>query len=528
MGDPNRRPSRARRALSLALDVVLFAIALVVLRKVLTQYDLSDVLGAVGEIGPAYLLAALVITALGYTALVGYDYLSLRLVERPVPLKQMWLPSFISWAVSQSAPVSILTGGGVRVRLFAGIGLTPAETAAVAAVNVVTYVLGLFTVAGLAFLFAPVRIPPGLHLPLANLRPVGVLFLLVVAGVLVAGWRGVGTLRLWKWKLELPPVGFLVRQLVVSSADWILSSGALYALLRAAGPVPYLHFLTTFLFAQIVTQVVPLPGGIGVFEAVVLLLRPSAATATAMTAALLLYRVLYYLIPLLVAASLLGVLQHQQGKRVLPAPVRRLSRTLAPHVFAVLTFVGGLFLLLTGTIPESPHRLAGLAHLLPLVVIEGSHFLGSIVGVALVLLAWGLERRLRGAWRFTVALMGLGVPLMLLRGLDYVSAAVLAVLLLLLLPSRRAFYRRSPLTTEPLGTGWTAATLLALGALVWLGFFVNRHVEYAGDLWWQFALDKDAPRTLRAGVGVAVTLVVWVVARLVQRARARRGHSGRP
>ena len=89
----------------------------------------------------------------------------------------------------------------------------------------------------------------------------------------------------------------------VSSLDWLLSSGALYVLLARLG-VSYLDFLGAFLIAQMATQLLPLPGGIGVFEAVVLVLRPHGVAAPAVLAALLLYRVAYYLVPLLAAGVL--------------------------------------------------------------------------------------------------------------------------------------------------------------------------------------------------------------------------------
>jgi phosphatidylglycerol lysyltransferase len=515
------KPARGRR-LALAVDVVLFGIAFWVLHRVLTQYSYAEILDATRAIGARYFLASLLLTLLGYAALVGYDYISLRLVGTPMPLRRMVLPSFVSFAVANSAPVSLLTGTGVRYRLFGGLGLSATETARVSAANVLTYVLGLFTVAGLAFVLAPVPLPAHLHLPVGSLRPIGLLFLGVVGAVLVVAARGVGSVRVWRWQVPVPPVGVLGAQVAVSSADWIFSSGALYVLLIAAGPVSYPHFLSAFLLAQIVTQVVPLPGGIGVFEALMLVLRPPGTRAPLVSAALLLYRVVYYLLPLAVAG---GVLVRQLSRReAVAGPVAALgdlARSIAPHLLAVLTFATGAWLLLFGALPTDPARLAQVARLLPLGVIEGSHFLGSLVGTGLLLLGWGIERRIRGAFRLTVGLLMLGIPAALLRAGEVTNALLLLGLCLMFIVARREFNRTTPLAREPVDGAWLVAAVLAIVSIAWLATFAYQHTEYAGELWWRFTLEGDAPRAMRMAVGVLVVTALFVGARLVARARRR-------
>jgi phosphatidylglycerol lysyltransferase len=506
------------RWLSLALDVVLFGLAFWVLHRVLTQYRYADILQAAGKIGPLDLAASLVLTVLGYGAVVGYDYISLRLVGRAQPLGRMAVPSFVSFAVANSAPISLLTGTGVRYRLFSGLGLSASETAGVAAANVLTYVLGLFTVAGLAFVLAPVPLPGRLHLPLSSLRPVGLVFLALVAAALGGAARGVGSIRVWRWRVTVPPARTLATQLAVSSADWLFSSGALYVLLLSAGPVSYPHFLSAFLLAQIVTQVVPLPGGIGVFEALMLLLRPPGTSAPLASAALLLYRVGYYLLPLVVAGGLM-VRELSRREPAAAEAVGDVARTVAPHLLAVLTFATGVWLLLFGALPTDPARLAHLGRLLPLSVIEGSHFLGSLVGTGLLFLAWGVERRISGAYRLTVTLLAVGIPTALFRGGEIASAAGLLVVCGIMIAARKEFDRSTPLAREPLDAGWAIAAALAIGSIVWLAAFAYRHTEYAGALWWRFALEDDAPRALRMAVGVLVVTAAFVGGRLVLRAR---------
>jgi phosphatidylglycerol lysyltransferase len=436
----------------------------------------------------------------------------------------MWSSSFISHAVQNSAPMSIVAGGGLRYRLFSRLGITGSETATVVAGNLLTFVIGLLAVAGLSFVLAPIPIPSLFHLPITSLRPLGALFLILVIAALLFAEFGSGRVRLWRWTLELPRGSMLRSQLAVSIADWLLSSTALYVLLIAAGPVSYSRFLSGYLLVEIVTQVFPLPGGVGVFEAAMLLLRPPGLAAPFETVALLVYRVVYFLVPLFFATGILALQASNRKKRHTP-PAVRVARELTPHLFAVLTFISGIVLLVATTLPDQATGFAWLGHLLNLALIEGSHFIGSMVGTGLLLLAFGLERRLRSAFHLTVGLLLLGIPAALLRSIDAPSAALLTVLLMLLLTARGEFDRTIPISDEPLNAGWMAAVVVAVAGLGWLGIYLRLRHEYTASLWWRFALADDAPRTLRVTIGVLMAGLIFVVARLMNRARRpKRSH----
>lgn len=492
-----------------------------VLRRVLTEYTLADIVASLHRIGWRYAGASMVLTIFGYAALVGYDYLSLRLAGHPIPILRMWSSSFVSHAVQNSAPIPIVAGGGLRYRLFSRLGVSGTETAAVVAGNLITFVIGLFAVAGLSFVIAPIPIPASFHLPLHSLQPLGIIFLLLVVTALVMSERGAGTIKLWRWTLELPKGSMLREQLGVSAADWLLSSTALYVLMLAAGPVSFPRFLSGFLLAQIVTQIFPLPGGVGVFEAAMLLMRPPGLAAPLATAALLIYRAVYYLIPLCGAAGILALEASGKDKRR-TSPVVRVAREATPHIFAVLTFIAGVILLAFDTLPDTPVDLTWVSHLLQLAVIEGSHFLGSLIGMGLILLAYGLERQLRSAFHLTVALLILGIPTALLRSLDVGGAALLLVLLLLLLTARGEFDRRIPFGAEPINAGWVAAIAAATIGVGWLGIYLQVRGQYSHNLWWRFAVDENAPRTLRVSLSVLVAVLIFFTARVVS--RARRAH----
>ncbi len=133
----------------------------------------------------AFVAVALAFSAFGYLALVGYDYLAFRFVGRPSPWREMLVPSFISFAVSNSAPASVLTAGGVRYRMYPAMGLTVAEAATVAVLNVVTYAAGLCLLAGLVLLAHPMSAGGAGWLKLPS-KTLGSLLLLGTAAYLLA------------------------------------------------------------------------------------------------------------------------------------------------------------------------------------------------------------------------------------------------------------------------------------------------------------------------------------------------------
>jgi phosphatidylglycerol lysyltransferase len=256
-----------------------------------------------------------------------------------------------------------------------------------------------------------------------------------------------------------------------------------------------------------------------VFEAVVIVLLEPQAAPGAVLGSLVAYRATYYLLPLVTAALLFGaheVKQRHEDVRRVARVFGRWAPLLAPQVLAFTTFVGGTVLLVSGATPAVHSRLRIVNDFLPLPVIEASHFLASMAGIGLLLLARGLQRRLDAAYIMTVALLAAGIVLSLLKGGDYEEAITITLMLAALLPSHAYFYRKASLTREPFTTAWIVAIALVLTGTAWLGLFSYKHVEYSGDLWWRFALRGDAPRFLRAMVGAMGAVVVVGMSRLLR------------
>src|SRR5262249_13783780 len=237
---------------------------------------------------------------------------------------------------------------------------------------------------------------------------------------------------------------------------------------------------------------------------------------------LAMFRVIYYLMPLGVALVVLTIDEFYQRRHAVGQwgnAFGTLTMSVAPKLLAVFMMLGGAVLMFSGATPTAAGRLAWVNAFVPLPVIELSHFVGSVVGFGLLVVAWGLARRLDAA--YVVGCIGLviGIVASILKGGDYEEALVLSALLAALVASREEFDRKAALFEIPFSTPWVLSTLVVVAGSIGLGLFAFRHVEWSQELWWRFELDQDAPRFLRATVGVLLAMVFVGVRRLMRPAQ---------
>jgi uncharacterized membrane protein YbhN (UPF0104 family) len=290
-----------RRFLGAAVGVLLFAAAVFVLWSELRQHSLPELMAQLRAFPRVRLLLALGATVLGYLALAGYDALSLAALGHRLPFRSIAYAAFLGYAFANSLPLSIVTGATVRYRLYSQWGLAEREAARVITLNTVTYAVGLLATAGLALAMQPVLVPGFLRLPLHTARPLGFFMLLLVAAYLFWSSRPGANLQIWRWELPRPTLRRALAQIMVSAADWVFSGLALYVLLPHR--VPFHVFFAVFLLGQIAALVAQVPAGLGVFEAVVLWSLSPAIPASALLIGLVGYRIIYFLLPLLLATG---------------------------------------------------------------------------------------------------------------------------------------------------------------------------------------------------------------------------------
>lgn len=517
---------RWRRWIAPALAAIVLFVVLRALQFEIAHLRVHDIMQAFRAIPLAKLALAMGATLLAYAVLPGYDFLALMYAGHPLPWRRVAYGSTVTYGISQTLGFAALTGSSVRLRLWSAWGLTTEEIARAASFSAGTFSLGVAFLFGLVGVTEPTVSLATLRLPVPLVRTLAGLGLVVTAAYVAWGLLARGrelTVRGVRIGAPRPPL--LAGQLLVAVLDWTCAAAVLYVLLPDGAVIRYPAFVGIFLLAQTAGLLSHVPGGLGVFESLMVLQVGPSVPAEQMLGALLAYRAIFYLLPFLVAVALLAVHELRRQRDQLARTAARFSGTferwaepLLPNAIGAMTMVGGAILLLSGATPAERTRVGALLDVIPLGAVELSHFAGSVAGSGLLVLGWALTRRLDAAYHLARVLLVVGIAASLLKGLDVEEATALTAMLALLSASHGAFYRRSSLLAEPLTPNWIVTIGVIVGVSVWVGLFSFRHAEYSSELWWQFAARADVPRFLRASAGAATVLGVVAVMRLLRTA----------
>ena len=498
--------------------LMLFIVAMWVLHHELRHYRLGQIVALAKEISASDFCLALGLAVLSYLTLTGYDVLALHYIRHDLPYPKIGLASFVGYAFSNNVGHGTISGGTVRLHLYTSWGLSAVQIAKIMLFNMATLWLGLFMVAGTALLAAPIELPAGMRVPTGSTRLLGGLLIFTALSYLFVNLTRTRAMAIRGWRLPIPGPDMAVMQLIVSAADWCLAAGVLYALLPGADGLTYLKFLRLFLVGQLVGMVSQVPGGLGIFETVIVVLLRPYLEASHVLASLLAFRVVYYILPLALAMVLFCTYEatrHRENVKRVARIVAPWAPRLVPHALALTAFAAGAVLLFSGATPALYERMHWLRTILPRPIIELSHFLASLVGVALLILARGIQRRVHFAYVLTAGLLVLGIAFSLLKDFDYEEAIVLTLMLAALLLCRREFYREASVLDQPFTPSWVAAIAAVMIASLWLAFFSHKHVEISTESWWQFAFTRGTPLGLRASVCVSTLLLVFGISRLL-------------
>ncbi|PXX67820.1 phosphatidylglycerol lysyltransferase [Pseudomonas sp. LAMO17WK12:I10] len=516
--------SKYRQPIGMVVTLLLFGIALIACRHLLSELDLYALHDSILDVPKPALLGALAATVVGFVILLGYEWSASRYAGVNLPPRTLALGGFTAFAIGNAIGLSLLSGGSVRYRLYARHGVGAGDVAHMTLFASLSLGCALPPLAALATLSnlpaasAALRLSEGLLASIAG----AVLLLCAILAIGIYRRRLPEQplpdnllVKAGRRTLRLPGRRLTLLQLLITALDVAAAATVLYLLLPEAPP--FGAFLLVYLLALAAGVLSHVPGGVGVFEAILLAAFADKLGAAPLAAALLLYRLIYVILPMLVACVLLLINEAQrlfQTRQSL-----RVASGLAAPILAVLVFLSGVVLLFSGVTPEIDTRLQHIGFLIPHRLVDASHFGASLVGVLCLLLAQGLRRRLSAAWILTTILLLVGAVLSLLKGFDWEEASLMTLTASLLAVFRRSFYRPSRLTELPFSPLYLVASVCVLGASIWLLLFAYQDVPYSHQLWWQFTLDADAPRGLRSLLGAAVLLVVVSLTWLLRTAR---------
>lgn len=512
-------PVGARRWAVPALAVAACVVVLFAAQDLSRSFSYHAVVKTLRQLPPGVLVRSLLATVVSYLALVCRDAVGLRYLGAKVPRPLLWIGSVAGYALGNAVGFGALTGSAVKYRVFGAAGASAAQVAQLGVLTGTTFGLALVVLSGLGLLVASSSISHMVGVPATIVLGIGLL-VLATTGALLLWCRPNGSrLRFGRFDLAVPSRGVLLAQLVLVGLDVAGAGLALFVLLPSAqvGVVPFLAVYTVALLLGVIAHT---PGGLGVFEAAILFALGGTATPAGVVAALLAYRAIYFLLPLLLSGTLLATFEVRGiaayvAPGSLTATASRVS-SLVPIFLGVITFAIGVMLLVSGATPAFGRRLAVLQTILPLWIVESAQLAGSVLGALLLFVARGLLLRLDAAWSLAMGIAVVSLFLSLAKGLAFVEAGVLALLILLLAATRARFDRPASFSQQRFTLGWIVSIAIVLMSVFWVLLFAFREVPASRDLWWQFAFDEKASRALRATVGASLfasAVAIWQLLR---------------
>jgi phosphatidylglycerol lysyltransferase len=467
---------------------------------------------------------AVLLTALSYLALIARDFCALTYADLRVPAPDFLLASFCASALGNAVGLGTFTGSAVRSRVYGVLGVGPQQIRKIMSFINLMFGVGLaVSMAASATLASGAAVrslgfPPAIiHAVAAAILIAALLVTLICARCRVAVRFGVRT-------VSAPSLTLAVTQIVIGVIDLAAAGAALWALLPSPRP-EFFTFTAIFCAATGLGVISRIPSGLGIFDLVIFGALAKFVSPDRVVAALLLYRAVYFVLPVLLAAASLAGFELRsaapQRRSVVLQRIQTGASSLAPLFLTAITFAVGAMLIVSGATPAVDWRLALLQSALPLWAVESSHLLATLAGVLLLFVAHGLYDRLDGAWWCALFIALANVGLSLAKGLAFAETAAVLFLIFLLLSTRRQFTRPAAFLRQPFTFGWFLAVLVVIAAATGVLLFAFRDVPYRREIWWQFEFDAQASRSLRAILGASILALALSLRQLLRAAPGR-------
>ena len=318
MSDP-RRP-RWKVALGIVASIAIASLAAYVLFRTFQRISVADVLRSMRETPARLLLLASACAAGAYLTLALYEIAVVRYVKHCIGRARPMLTAFIAFPLGHAIGQAVLSGGALRYRMYTPAGFTASEVGATVLMAGLPYLLAFGLLFDLALVFGAERLAPLFRLSSGWLFALGLLGLAKDLGYLAFVRLRKAPIRLGGWAVRVPSLGMTALQLLVGMLDIVLISSVLYLLLPESAAIAFLPFVAVYLASILVGVLSHVPAGLGVLESMLLLLLPHVPPAE-LLAAVLLYRVIYEIVPVLLALALWGAFelgsQHGAWRRLL-------------------------------------------------------------------------------------------------------------------------------------------------------------------------------------------------------------------
>lgn len=492
------------KKIGMIIQLTVVFIMLYFIHKEMEVYTLASIKSALAGI-PLYKLGiAVFLVVLNYLILTGYELLAFNVADIKLEKRKIMFTSFVSYAFANFIGLSGLSSTSIRINLYSIWNINYKSILSIIKNVYLSFLVGVLLVGGISQIVFPNDLTR-FNFILKDTYFIGVAALLV----------GMFLIFYFVAKKHFKVRDIFI-QFLLGICDWLLISNILYLFLPESN-INFGTFLSIFMCSQVLGVLSTIPGGLGVFDVTFVKLLNNYYSSDVVVAILIVYRILYYLAPFVIAlVSFLfyKMLRMRDSLKGVGNFISNLMVNVSLELLSVLVFTSGALLLFSGALPPNVVHIKILAKLLPENVIIISHLLASITGTLLLILAYGLKRRLDAAYFLTVLLVSLGNIFLIFKGFHYPIFFVLSITLIFLLFARDKFYRKSSIFSEDINIKWVISTGVVIVLAIFLGFYSFRNVKYSDELWWQFTLNNGAPMFLRASLVSVIIFIVFLMLRM--------------
>jgi len=509
------------------LGIIIFVVAIMLLSNEMKSYSYQQILDTLKAIPSFKIIFALILALSYYLILGGYDVVAFKFINVPLKFKNVVFTCFISNALGNNTGYSMLFGGSIRYRLYSLYNVSMLNVTKVLFFSSATIWFGLLIIGGIVFTFFPVNFTDTKFFFSSSL-PLGILFLTLVTSYTLLSLFKSKPIKLFnKWTITFPNIKITLWQMLLATADWVIASCTLFVLLPQ-GEISYITLLQIFLVAQMLGILSQVPGGMGVFETAIVMMLPEATQSSYVMGALLAYRAIFYFFPLGIALLLLASHEFFRAKKRFKVLARFYGGRMAsliPQALSVSIFIGGAIILFSGVTDVSSSIIHRLDNYISPVILDSLHFAISVIGIMLLFISRGLVLRIKRAYTIAVVLLSLLFPLALINGYGYEKIVFLLVLLSLVIPAKKYFYRNLSLIAVKMNMLWFSLISAVFIASTWLCFFVYRPDLHSWNKFINILFSaSDAGRSLRICIGMVITIGIIIIAEMWKRYRYKQSN----
>ncbi|MBR5154556.1 MAG: UPF0104 family protein [Alphaproteobacteria bacterium] len=295
------------------LGLFFFVLAAFMIYHQLSRYSLDELKEAILNIPSINLIYALIASFLGYISLSTYDYLALRYIKKKLQAWKWILTGFIGFSVSNNAGHAIVSGGAVRYRFYSRWGISTGDIVKMVTFSGFTYLIACFFLIIVGYVMTPEHALGGNS---STKVSTFITMVLSVIGLIIYFWASLyykKNVVIKGVNFKMPKFNLALRQMIIGSIDIVMASLVLYSVLICFVKIDFMTFMGVFIIAQVLGVYSQVPGGLGVFELVFSNILPGQDNQAILFGALIAYRIIYYLLPLILSGIVLFIYEYTRS-----------------------------------------------------------------------------------------------------------------------------------------------------------------------------------------------------------------------